>query len=217
MFSCGGDDVSPNPDRVGYSFFPLEVGRYQIYNVEERLFVFQNFSIDSFQMRLEVVDSFRNQSGEFTYVLHQFMRPGPDDEWTFVQTNSARRTATQAIFVEGNRPELKLSFPIEAGRTWDGNALHVSDPDEYQMDSLFSTYITNIGDTVDQTLTVIQEDNQDFIVNQVTRHEIYGLNIGLVYSEQVDLEYCGDPDCIGQQIVENGRIFKQTLVEYGKN
>ncbi len=215
--SCSQDDVSVDPVRVGYPFFPLEVGQYQVFDVEETVYTFQNAETESFQIRLEVVDSFLNQAGEFTYVIHQFERIDEMNDWGFLQTNSARRTTNQAIFVNGNLPELKLSFPIEAGRAWDGNALNTLEPDEYEMDSLFSTFITLRGDTINQTLTVIQEDNQDLIVNQVTRHEIYALNIGLVYSEQVDLEYCGDPDCIGQRVVENGSIFKQTLIEYGKN
>ena len=171
----------------------------------------------TYQKRTEVVDSFQNQAGEITYILHCFRRSSSNLEWEFEQTNSARRTATQGIFIEGNTPLLKLSFPISAGKMWNGNALNTMDEDLFEMDSLFSGYITQAQDTIPETLTVIQEDNQDFIANLITNYEIYGLGIGMVYKEEIDVRYCTDDPCIGQQIIDNGRIFRQSIINYGKN
>ncbi|MEM7107092.1 MAG: hypothetical protein AAF519_02615 [Bacteroidota bacterium] len=216
ILSCRSDDLSPDPGSVGYLFFPLELGSFIEYEVEETMYQFELETITNFQRRTEVVDSFINQAGEITYVIHQFERTFSDQEWDFVQTNSARLTATQGILIEGNLPLLKLSFPIAAGKIWDGNALNTMDKDEFAMDSLFSVYITQAQDTISETLTVIQEDNQDFVVNLVTNYEIYGLGIGLVYKEEVNLRYCTADDCIGQQRIDNGRIVKQSLINYGQ-
>lgn len=46
------------------------------------------------------------------------------------------------------------------------------------------------------------------------RNSVYALAIGLVYHEETS-EYCTIGDCIGEQVVENGRIYKQTLTGHG--
>ena len=84
------------------------------------------------------------------------------------------------------------------------------------MDSIFSTYVTPAGENIPETVTVVQEDNQDFTVNLVRRFEIYGRHIGVVYKEEIDLSYCTDEDCIGQQVIESGSELRQSLVEYGQ-
>ncbi|MEM6523784.1 MAG: hypothetical protein AAGF85_03015 [Bacteroidota bacterium] len=216
FISCNDDGQSPDPRSVGYLFFPLQGGNFIEYEIEETIYQFEMATTTNFQRRVVVVDSFQNQAGEITHVLHRFERPSADHPWEFVQTNSARLNATQGIFVEGNIPLLKLSFPISAGRTWDGNALNSMDTDQFVMDSLFAQFVTASQDTIAETLTVIQEDNQDFIANLITNYEIYGLGIGLVYKEEVNLRYCTEDDCIGQQIIDNGRIFRQSLIDYGQ-
>ena len=63
---------------------------------------------------------------------------------------------------------------------------------------------------------MIQEDNDDFTVNLIRRFEIYGQDIGLVYKEEIDLRYCTEQECIGQQIIESGQELRQSLLEYGQ-
>jgi hypothetical protein len=64
---------------------------------------------------------------------------------------------------------------------------------------------------------VLQEDNQEFIVYYDKRREIYSRDVGLILKETVQLHYCNDEDrnCIGQQIVDEGIIYTQTLSSYG--
>ena len=53
------------------------------------------------------------------------------------------------------------------------------------------------------------------IVKKDVRMSVYAKSIGLVYREATVLYYCTVGNCIGQQIVENGTILKQTLKDYG--
>lgn len=215
FFACQQDEPEADPVAVGFNFFPLAVGDFQVYEVEEVTHSSQGAVTGNFQRRVEVVDSFQNQTGTVTYVLHEFRRETDAQEWEFVATNSARRTPFQGILNEGNVPVLKLSFPISAGKMWDSNALNGFESDLFEMDSLFVPYITARGMLIPETLTVIQENNQDFTVNLERDHEIYGLNIGLVYSENIDLSFCIEEACLGQQIIEEGREVRQTLIEHG--
>lgn len=215
--ACQSDENALDPSRPGYNFFPLKVGAWNVYDVKEITYASQTGTTANFQLRTEVVDSFMNQAGGITYILYEWERESSADEWEFVRTLNSQRTGTQGVLTEGNTPFLKLSFPLQAGKTWDGNALNTLQDDEYEMDSLFHEYVTAAGETIAETLTVIQEDNEDFTVNLIRRFEIYGWDIGVVYREETDLNYCIEEDCIGQQIVESGREFRQSLVEYGQN
>ncbi|MEO1052192.1 MAG: hypothetical protein AAFX87_16285 [Bacteroidota bacterium] len=212
-----GETVAPDTVRVGFDFFPLETGQFREYDVEEITFdIFGNIDTARFDLREQVVDSFVNQAGDLTYILHRSTRLNEMEDFELQTVWSARRNANQAVQIEENIPFIKISFPIDNELSWDGNALNTLDEDQYEMDSIFSRYITLNNDTIDNTLTVIQNDNQDFIIMQDRRVEIYGLNIGLVSRQSTLLNYCDDPDCIGQQIIETGSIITQTITAYGK-
>lgn len=216
LAACSESTVEPDFQRTGEEYFPLEVGRYGIYNVESITFdILGNIDTAIFQLKSEVVDSFASQSGDITYIIHRHTRNTENDPWEFQRAWSAYINSNQAVMIEENIPYLKITFPVENDRQWDGNKLNTLEQDDYVLDSLGSAYITP-NDTIDNTLTVIQSDNQDFIIQQDKRVEIYGLDIGLVYQQSLLLNYCAEPDCIGLEEVESGFSYTQELVEYGK-
>lgn len=217
LHSCDSNDPVPDESRVGFQFFPLQVGQSSIYDVEEINYLITGVpDTNQFRLKVDVVDSFISQSGELNYVINRFKQQEDETEFTFLETWSARINANNAIEIEGAVPFVRISFPLDVGRTWDGNSLNVLDEDMYEMDSLFAPYITVNQDTIDRTITVIQGDNQDFVVALDRRFEVYGEGVGLVYREDIQLSYCTEDDCINQQIVESGREFRQTLVSHVK-
>lgn len=216
FWACNTDEVEPDTERLGANFFPLTVGLYNIYEVENIDYKITGEVVTTnFQRKAAVVDSFKNQAGSISYIVHYSERETASDPWEFLTAWTARKDGNQAVLVEENVPFIKISFPIEDGKIWNGNALNALDSNLYEMDSLFSRYITPAQDTIASTLTVIQGDNQDFTVELDRRFEIYGLNIGLVYKEDISLEYCTDTDCLGQQQIESGHEYRQYLIDYG--
>lgn len=215
--SCDDEDPIINTSRVGFQFFPLQVGQSSIYEVEEiSYFITGDVDTNRFELKMDVVDSFLNQSGELNYIIHRSIKEDAAEEFSFLETWSAIVDDNRAIEIEGSTPFIRISFPLSAGKEWDGNSINTLDEDTYEMDSLFSTYITTNNDTINSTLTVIQGDNQDFVVELDRRFEVYGENVGLVYREDIQLVYCTDEDCIGQQIIESGRELRQTLISHVK-
>ncbi|UII31132.1 hypothetical protein LVD17_22835 [Fulvivirga ulvae] len=216
FWACDTDEVEPDEERLGAAFFPLKVGLYNIYDVENIDYKITGEVLTSnFQRKAEVVDSFSNQAGTISYIVHYSTRETENDSWEFSTAWTARKDGNQAILIEENIPYIKISFPVENGKIWNGNALNALDSNLYEMDSLYSRYITPAQDTIKSTLTVIQGDNQDFTVELDRRFEIYGLNIGLVYKEDISLQYCTDTDCLGQQQIESGHEYRQYLIDYG--
>lgn len=215
--ACDTKEVPPDPERVGYNFFPLALGLYSIYQVENVEYRNTGEEVTStYALKAAVVDSFTNLSGTTSYIIHYFRRAADTDPWQFTRAWTARKNRTQAVVTEENVPFLKLSFPVKTGQDWDGNVLNSSNPDIYHIDSLSGRYITPAQDTIiGENLTVVQEDNQDYISQLDKRFEIYARDIGLIYKEDVQLNYCTDPDCLGQEVVESGWEYRQYLVEYG--
>jgi hypothetical protein len=124
-------------------------------------------------------------------------------------------TDSEAVVAEENISYVKLVFPTGTGRTWNGNKFNTGEADDYDMTLVGQPYA--LGDqTFDKTLVVGQEDNQDFIVYQDKRSEIFAHGVGLIYKETTQLKYCDKPECLGKQQIESGLIWKQSILSYGR-
>lgn len=207
---------------------PLVVGTYSIYDVEETRYSVVNGQQDFiYQLKEMVTDSFVNNIGGITYVIQRSIRDNSALSFEYKDTWSARIEANQVVVNEGNVPYVRLAFPVIAGRQWNGNALNSLKGDEscgdninftcdlYQIESVGVPYQLN-KDLYSETVSVVQSNNIDLIVNQDIRKEIYVRSIGLVYKESSVLNYCTVGSCIGQQQIDDGYVLKQTLVEHGK-
>ena len=219
VFSCR-DDESGTLVR-DHDFFPLVTGYFQVYNVTESRYTLSVPETFEYQLKSVVVDSFSNNEGGITYVIHRSRRD-QTGSWEPVETWSAKIYRNEAVVFEGNIPYVVLNFPAKEGTNWNGNAYNdkinpstSTNEDTYQITDVEKTM--TVGDQAfDDCVTVTQEDNEEFIVFNDKRVEIYARNIGLVSKEVTQLKYCSESNCIGQQIVEEGVIYKQVLEQYGK-
>lgn len=209
-------------------YFPIEVGNYFVYDVEETKYSPIDGQEDFlYQSKILVTDSFQNNTGGITYVIQRANKKVGESQFEYQETWSVRIEPAQVVVSEGNTSFVKLAFPLSAGRKWNGNALNTLGGEESCGDgATFSCDIYEIGDIgfqfdlngdlLNETVEVIQNNNTDLIVKQDVRKEVYVRNIGLVYKESTILEYCTVGACIGQQQIEQGLILRQTLNNYGK-
>lgn len=219
--SCETEDPSTTVSDL--EFFPLQKGWFQVYDVEKTTYTLGIPQSVSFQLKTVVADSFKNAEGGYTYVLHRSTREQEGAPWIPEETWSARVTNKEAVVTESGTPYVALRFPVREGAQWNGNAynheinpntnngedLYVLDP--RQTDCMVGTLV------FPQCATVTREDNQEFIVYHDLRRETYALGVGLVKKETIQLHYCTDDDrnCIGQQIIEEGVVYKQEITAYG--
>jgi hypothetical protein len=217
VVSC---DPSDESSPVEKDFYPLQKGWYQLYQVEEITYELNVPETLAYELKTVVVDSFRNSEGVYTYVIHRSKRPEGETSWTYTDTWSAVLDRKELVVSEGNVPFVKLRFPAEQGKQWDGNTYNnIIDPsneheDLYTIDEAGNSLM--VGDQeFGEYARVTQEDNQEFIVFFDKRLETYARDIGLIYKETHQLHYCTQDDCLGQQIVEQGVIYKQTIKGYG--
>lgn len=213
LASC---DSTVDPDLLepGYAFFPTEPGSYREYAVVE--INYRNTGeIDTLRFLLrEETGQPDTIAGDVIFPLRRLSRADSTVTWELDSVWSFRRTATQAVQTENNQPFVKLVFPVEEGKTWDGNAFNTRDAEQYEMVNLNQGFNQN-SLSFARTVTVIQDDLNDPITGQNLRSEIFAENVGLVTRESSILEFCTDPDCLGQQIIEIGRTYQQRLYAYG--
>jgi hypothetical protein len=213
VVSCDSSEET-GPIDVGQDYFPLKKGLYQIYDIDEINYVLGVPETLEYELKTHVVDSFLTLDGEYKYVIHRSKRDSGTDDWTYLDTWSAQANNHEAVMSEENTSFLKLIFPVAKGVEWDGNKYNTGEADDYALEEVKVAY--NFNDTsFEDCITVVQADDPDPIVFFDVRNEIYARNVGLIHRELTQLYYCDDPDCLGKQEVESGRIYKQTIKSYG--
>jgi hypothetical protein len=95
---------------------------------------------------------------------------------------------------------------VASGKSWNGKPQEFQE-DEYTISRAFQAYELT-DSTFENTVQVIQEDNQDSIANYDQRIEVYASNIGLIYKVSSQLEFCRETECLGLQQIEFGKTLR---------
>lgn len=213
-------EVDPNP-QDSYQYFPMEVGDFKLYQkVIYSYAVGQKEKIDSTLVK-ETVTS-KTISNSDTYYIIERQARGKND--LFFKQEAVYQVVTnpkQVINGERNIYTVLLHYPIYEGSTWDINEINGQDEKEVEIlkpdKEIPANLITNknlirvLGDSTNNAIT--------FLVNQ----KFFAKNIGLIYSEKTEIDYCQDNDenpktsCTGKGIIESGKREFWNLLEYGKN
>jgi hypothetical protein len=211
--SCDSSDENPSFD-TGEDYFPLQKGNFQIYDVTSIEYTLGVPETLRYELKIMVTDSFPNPEGNYTYVLYRSKRNEGATEFSYLDTWSARMDTREVVMNEENTTFLKIKLPVAKDDEWDGNLYNTKDEDTYTMQEV-KTSFTAGGESYEDCIVINQNDNQDFVVTLDQRKEVYARDIGLVYKEARVLNYCTVGSCLGQQQVESGIIYTQTIKAYG--
>jgi hypothetical protein len=214
VFACDRNEFTPAD--TGMDYMPMQVGDFRTYDVNEIVYSqVKEPETLHYELRTEVVDSFPSTSGEIIYVINRFRRDVGSNNWVVLENWSMRKNDRELVITEGNKSFVRLIFPTRAGNAWDGNAFNSDGEDTYVISALDE--VKQIGEvTFEKTLTVAQEGNDDRIVYYDFREEQYARGVGMVSRTIEQLEYCTLDHCLGQQVIERGRNYKQNLISYGR-
>ncbi len=215
--ACSSSKETLDPQKIGYQYYPIEVGSYRIYDVVDVHFPFIGDSdTTQYQLKELVQGIYRQEREDTAYYLHRFSRSHHEDEWQLDSIWTVRKSPRNIVVVENNTPVIKLIFPVSIGASWDSNAMNAEESAVYS--------ISNMGDAFEKgdrsfenTLHVVEENNMDIVINERYREAIYAENIGLVYKEIRYIDYCATTvECLGEGIIEGGSKQTYILKEYGK-
>jgi hypothetical protein len=212
--------ADPSSEDLGYSFFPINDGDYSIYSVIDTSYngsgvidtIKQYFIKEEIHHPITVNDEVRYQ----VYVYYKNAKTDtwksyPDSVWT--EFNSLGKI----IRVENNVRFVKLVFPLEVGKSWDGN---ISDPsndpqDYYEMKNIRRSY--SYGNYYyPNTVSVVQIDDIS-VIRERYSIEVYADETGLVYKEVKDYDYQLPPPGGGISFnIQGGHRYIQKLIKHGR-
>ena len=214
IWSCRGIELENIEVNKGYNYFPLQKGKFVIYDVTQKRFftvnkdqhiVYKDSAV--YQLKEEIVDTLRDAAGRQSFKIHRFTRPDATVAWTFVNAWYATGTDSQAERVEDNRRFVKLAFPIQKNGSFKGTQ-YLNEADTMQFVSQNGAHSCTISDvftnwkssykqvdvpatingrTFDSTLTVVHADQRGDNVKYRYVVEQYARRVGLVYRKTIIL------------------------------
>lgn len=205
LLSCGKEGEVPE---LGLDYYPMELGLYRIYEVEETTYSNKIATTENYQLRESFIEEIA-EGNESVYTLRIERRSTSDDIWQSISNIYLRQTRHMLEYRENNISIVSMSYPVKVGRSWNGNQLNGDVEAIYHYDE------ADLSDLETEVIKVVISDLPPNIVELDQRYEVYGKGIGLVERNFSTIEYC-QTNCNGEfDLPENGRILVQQLVAYG--
>ncbi len=193
---------------LGYAYYPVQVGATWIYQVDS--LVYDNnagfTTIDTFTYlyKEQVVSAYTDLEGKPAQYLNRFFKFTDTTDWVESNRWTLSQSALNAQKVQENIRFVKLVYPLDKQKKWNGNMYNALGEEEYEVME-YDVPKTVGGIAYDKTLTVLQKEELNAI-EEIKRSEIYARNIGLVYllSDSINTQVDGS----------KGYRFRLTLTSY---
>ncbi|MCY7410871.1 MAG: hypothetical protein LH473_11400 [Chitinophagales bacterium] len=203
---------SEEPIAIDKSYFPLQSGKYIIYDVDSIGYsdFFDSTFVSKYQIKEEIDSAFIDNEGNAAYRIYRSRRNTDTDSWVITDVWSANLTDYTAEKVEENLRFIKQYFPIQINRQWYGNAkiqttgsLSFLDGWKYEYTEIHAPLTIN-SLYFDSTITVTQHNEVNFIAQKIYI-EKYAKNVGLIYKFE---------DSLSIQQDTSGRIVTMMVKEF---
>jgi hypothetical protein len=186
---------STDPLTIDKSYFPLETGKYILYDVDSTGYSSFDGSVkvSSYQIKEELDSPFIDNEGNEAYRIIRSRRENDTSAWRTIDIWTANLTDHTAEKVEENLRFIKLDFPVNLSKRWYGNAKIQTDGDQAYLDGWIYEYtsvnapLTINGLSFDSTVTVLQHDEEN-LIEQTIYIEQYAKDVGLIYKKEEQLE-----------------------------
>ena len=212
MFSCA--EETEDPELITSDYFPLEIGTYSEYSVVETVYFGENdFETTNYYYRDELKDFYLNEMNETVYLFHRSKSTDRSD-WTNEEVYTASFKQNRIIRNYNNQQEVILVYPVSLDLSWNGNSYNNYGEENYVIESIGS-YILNEFAFSD-AVKVRKSEEDDLITIRDNRYEVFVSNIGMVENYSEVFQYCSRNDCLGEQIIQEGRSTHMKLIDYGK-
>lgn len=214
LYACS-PSLSPPLD-AGYTYFPLETGRFIVYDVSETSYSLTAMpNTKTYQYKEVIGEVFKDISGIERYKIQGLKRDNTSQVWQSDSLFTALVASDRATKTESNQTYVKLLFPIKKGLRWNGNLLNAQGLLNYEIEETEKNI--QIGGTNFTNVLIIKQKNDSSAVSRDKRYEYFAQNIGLVYKENSQVFYCYDATCLGKGKIDYGTIRIIKINSYGKN
>lgn len=206
VFSCRKTDAITEEVNPDFDYYPLKIGNSITYNVDSTIFD-DRLCIrlkKSYQMIYRVADTFTDGMGRPSYRIETLIRRFHDDAWKHHKVLLVTRTKDQVEFVESEQRYIKMTFPVQSGKKWNGNA-YIKTGDsaltyfggwQYEYTDLGGSFNTNeviYNNTVTVNHIDVAENSPETLpespASRTFSREIYAQGIGMVHREYIRWTY----------------------------
>lgn len=202
-----------SPSDLGYDYYPIEIGDFRIYQVEEIKYRISGFDTTVYEIKETIFDSIQSRD-RVNYLIRRDRRESSLDEWRSDSVWVVTQTPTYLAIAENSINFIKLTFPVKADVQWDGNGLNSRNEMIYRYQPISVSLIDSI-DAADH-MRVLIEDVAPNVTGVDLRSEVYARGVGLVTKDYLIQENCTASSCgddLGKVVA--GRSLKQVLIEVG--
>ncbi len=222
FFSCKKDEAVVLND-VGYDYFPANLGHYVTYACDSIVFPDIGTNSQTYKFKIkEIIDSsFTDNSGRPAIRIARYKKwvqydtlAVSDTTWHLQDIWWANITNTTAEVVEENVRFVKLAFPVELYKVWDGNAQNSLGKTDYEYTSIDEPLTLN-GISYEKTLNVNQNNDINNPLFYKKDDEKYAKGVGMIFKEQKDYTWEQDNGNILVGTIKYGVWYKMAAIEFG--
>lgn len=224
-----------NIETVNDNYFPLETGKYCIYEVDYVSYNDFSGTIDTSKYFIKelIGNSDTDNSGNLYYRLERYTKQTLNDPgWQFAEVWAIQHQDGKSYRIEDNQRYINIDFPLFYGKEWNG-LTHIrkdtfisitggtidvyKDWENFKITSLNQPELI-AGTTYDSVMTILRADKTNNIERRYSI-EKYAKNIGLVFKQDsiLDTQCNGNlAACAGlpwSEKAEKGYIQTYKLVE----
>ncbi|MFA6402023.1 MAG: hypothetical protein WCX31_10420 [Salinivirgaceae bacterium] len=219
--ACQKPDLEPIPVVYNYSYFPMDSGAWREFEVTKIVIDKPSnvFDTTHYYLLEQWVGLIVSASNDSMIRLERFSKIKQNHTWEILSVWQSGIINHEAIQVEENIRYLKLDFPVQLNKAWDGNRynrLDTLNQYSYKIITINEPYSLN-NLLFDSVLTVVQKEKLTKI-DKIYFEEKYALGVGLIEKQQTDI-YSGekeyDPNIPVEERITRGIIYNQKLIGYG--
>ncbi len=228
LFSCKQNNIEPIITNYDTGYFPLEPGFYKVFKGKTIVIDDPSKIFDTTEYYIKELYSglVTDALGDSVMRIERMVRKNKTDKWQMQSVWTALVSENIAFQTEDNVKYVKIRFPVQQGKIWDGNIYNRIDTSNVVIDEsnykqyryeIISFDMPNvIGDLAFERTLKIQNSYYLTLIDKIDNYELYAYGIGLVYRQKVDL-YSGDidPGTPIEQRLKTGVSLFEELVEYG--
>ena len=237
LASCEKETEDLSEISQGRKFMPLEIGKFILYDVDSTYW--DGVSGDgigvgiprSCQVRYSVEDTFRDAGGRLSYRITVLVRNTTADPFRPNDVVYATPTDNGIEYKQRNTSFIKLTFPVNEGKSWNGNAMipiGENEYKEYDNDKWMYTYANfdqdyDLGirlynhtvtvNHIDDQLNNPEVDSTAYAYRNFSQ-EVYGYNVGLIYRERIYWEFQPKVGSSGGSGKREGYSVRMRAVEH---
>ncbi len=205
FLACSKESIEKPEMYKALAYFPLEEDAYWIYS---KTLITIDAAVDVFDTTYtELKMKFIGYDEELEHSrLERFTRPDSLSIWEAFDVILIKWDKISMHWVEDNYRYVKLTDPVYANKSWDGNIYNILDEWDYYYSDLNTTF--GIDDLIFPNTIRVEKRKEENAIQYVRAFEIFQKNIGPVY------EYSADFSIQSGELIK-GNSLELILLKYG--